>query len=169
MTKSVKVITRWDRFKRMTVWHPLHTDPADEDRWGPRFWFPTYDVWALALGLYAIYLGSPLLNRLFPEWVTDTMGIFLVVASLVCLVGVCFPKLNYLELIGKLLIVFILGAYAGTVMFRASTDGPNGFVVIVLIMSKLFVQVPKNPSVVPALMWITKQLDKIPRLKRKRQ
>jgi hypothetical protein len=128
------VTTRWERFKRSTVWHPLNTDPEDDNRSGPRFWFPTYDILGLALGFYALTLGSPLLNRLFPEWFTNMMGCVLIIASLLCLVGVVFPKLGYLELIGKLGIVFMLGGYAGTVGFRS--DNPdNGFVVIVLIMA----------------------------------
>ena len=162
MTKPVKVLSQWDRFKRWTVWHPINTDPADENRWGPRFWFPSYDVIALFLGLYAFHIGSPMLNRLFPSWLTDGMGFFLIFASITCFAGVVFPRFNYLELGGKLLIVFILGAYAGTVFFMSRTDEPNGFVVIVLIMavwllgpriSVLFVQVPRNKDVIRFLAW----------------
>lgn len=153
MTKPIKVISRWERFKRLTVWHPINTDPNDADRSGPRFWFPTYDVIALILGLYAFFLGSPILNRLFPSWFTDGMGIVLITASLLCLVGVCIPRLVVLELTGKLAIVFMLGGYAGTIMFRSRVTEPNGFVVIVLFMSvwllgpritKLFIQISKD-------------------------
>lgn len=152
MTKPIKVITRWEIFKRATVWHPINTDPNDEDRSGPRFWFPTYDVIALILGIYAFYIGSPLLNRLFPTWFTDGMGLVLIASSLVCLIGVCFPRMAIMELVGKLAIVFMLGGYAGTVATLSRSDEPNGFVVIVLVMSvwllgpritKLFVVIPK--------------------------
>lgn len=135
MTKPIKIISRWERFKRWTVWHPINTDPDDENRSGPRFWYPTYDLLALALGFYAYYLGSPLLNRLFPVWFTDSMGIVLISASVICLIGVVFPKLNLIELIGKLMIVFMMGGYAGLVLFRSQIDEPNGFVVIALVMS----------------------------------
>lgn len=135
MTRPIKIVSSWERFKRWTVWHPINTDPKDEDRWGPRFWYPTYDLWALALGIYAYFLGSPLLNQLFPDWFTDIMSVLLVTAAVICLIGVCFPKLVILELTGKLAIVFFLGAFAGTVAFYANTDEPNGFLVIVLIMS----------------------------------
>lgn len=152
MTKPIRVVSRWELFKRLTVWHPINTDPNDEDRSGPRFWFPTYDVIALTLGVYAFFLGSPLLNRLFPSWFTDGMGIVLISASLICLVGVCFPRAALLELIGKLAIVFMLGGYAGTVAVLSRSNEPNGFVVIVLVMAvwllgpritKLFVVIPK--------------------------
>lgn len=145
------VVSRWERFKRLTVWHPINTDPEDEDRSGPRFWYPTYDLIAFLLGCYALQLGSPLLNRLFPDWFTNTMGIVLMAAAVLCFAGVVFPKLSMLELGGKLVIVFMLGGYAGTVAFR-SENPENGFVVLVLIMAvwllgprvtKLFIQVAK--------------------------
>lgn len=151
MTKPIQVVTRWQRFIRHTVWHPINTDPEDEDRWAPRFWFPTYDVIAIILGWYAFQYGSPLLNRLFPPWLTDTVAVVLIAAACVCLIGVVFPKLALMELIGKLSLVFLLGAYAGTVAFMTQTEN-NGFVVIVLIMSvwllgprvsKLFSMIPK--------------------------
>ena len=105
MTKPVRVVTRWDRFKRLTVWHPLNTDPDDDYRHGPRFWYPGYDIIAICLGVYAIWLGSPLLNRLFPNWFTDVMGIILILSASCALVGVVFPKLYLVELVGKLFIV----------------------------------------------------------------
>lgn len=151
--KTVKVTTYWERFKRSLVWHPINSDPDDDDRSGPRFWYPMYDLIAFALGAYALVLGSPLLNRLFPDWFTNTMGIVLMSAALTCLVGVVFPKHNVLELVGKLAIVFMLGGYAGTVAFLSRPAEPNGFVVIVLIMAvwllgprvtKLFVQVTRE-------------------------
>lgn len=129
------VLSRWERFKRATVWHSINTDPKDEDKSGPRFWYPAYDVIAFALGVYALVLGSPLLNRLFPTWFTDGMGAFLILASILCFIGVVFPRYTVLELTGKLAIVFMLGGYAGTVATLSTGAGENGFVVIVLIMS----------------------------------
>lgn len=151
-TKPIKVITYWERFKRSTVWHPLNTDPDDEERSGPRFWYPTYDLIAFALGVSALALGSPLLTHLFPEWFTYIMGMFLMIASVLCLIGVVFPKFSIVELIGKLAIVFMLGSYAGTVAFLSRPGEPNGFLAIVLVMAvwllgpritKLFIQVSR--------------------------
>jgi hypothetical protein len=133
-TKPIRVITYWERFKRSTVWHPINTDPDDVDRYAARFWFPVYDLIAFALGVYALVLGSPLLNRLFPAWFTDSMGVVLMLASATCLIGVVFPKLGLMELIGKLAIIFMLGGYAGTVATLSNTN-ENGFVVLVLVMS----------------------------------
>lgn len=135
MTRTIKVVSRWERLKRSTVWHPSHTSPDDQDRWGPRFWYPTYDLWALTLGIYAYHLGAPLLNQLFPDWFTDVMAMLVVSAAIACIIGVCFPRLVLLELFGKLAIIFCLGAYAGTILFYSSTEGSSVFIVIVLIMS----------------------------------
>ena len=131
----------------------MNTDPDDENRSGPRFWFPTYDLWAVFLGLYAFASGSPLLNRLFPDWFTNVMSAVITLGAVMALVGVCIPRLALIELAGKLILVFLLGAYAGTVAFMTQGDNPpDGFLVIVIIMAVwllgprvtvLFVQIPK--------------------------
>jgi hypothetical protein len=150
--KSKKVITVWERLKRETVWHPINTDPTDDDRSGPRFWFPTYDMIAFALGISALFVGSPLLNSLFPAWATTVLGTVLMIAAVLCFVGVVIPRFSIVELIGKLAIVFMLGGYAGTVAFRSKNDD-NQFVVLVLVMAvwllgprvtKLFLQVNRQ-------------------------
>lgn len=136
MTKSNPVvISRLERFKRSTVWHPIHTDPNDDYRHGPRFWFPGYDILAIILGVYAVWMGSPLLNELFDPWFNLVLGIVLIVSATFALIGVIFPKLYLIELLGKLTIVFMLGGYAGTVAVMSSNAGENGFVVVIMIMA----------------------------------
>lgn len=132
MTKPIPVISRWERFKRLTVWHPINTNPQDAYRHGPRFWYPGFDLIMVVLGAYAFVYGSPLLNRLFPTWFVDTLGVAILISALFASAGVVFPKLFMVELVGKLSLVFLLGGYAGTVAALSRTDEPNGFVVIVL-------------------------------------
>lgn len=132
MTKSIPVITRWERFKRLTIWHPINTDPNDAHRDGPRFWYPMFDLLMVALGVYAYFIGSPLLNRLFPVWFVDSMGASIVAAALFAAVGAIFPKLFMIELLGKLGLVFLLGGYAGTIGVLSQNSGENGFVIITL-------------------------------------
>lgn len=132
MTKPIKVITKWERFKRLTVWHPLNTDPSDDYRHGPRFWYPGFDVLMIALGTYAFFVGSPLLNRLFPVWFVDSLGIAIFSCAVLAAVGAVFPKLFMVELAGKLGLVFLLGGYAGTIGALSQNAGENGFVVITL-------------------------------------
>lgn len=156
MTKPIKVITMWERFKRSTVWHPINTDPSDNYRHGPRFWYPTFDLFMVALGVYAFFIGSPLLNSLFPWWFVDGLGLAITTAAVLAAVGAMFPKLYLLELVGKLGLVFFLGGYAGTVAALSRGNEPNGFVVITLFslvwllgprLSWLFVRLANRPRV----------------------
>lgn len=132
MTKSIPVVTRWERFKRLTVWHPINTDPNDDYRDGPRFWYPMFDLLMVALGVCAFYIGSPLLNKLFPVWFVDSLGISITIAAALAAVGAIIPKLFGLEILGKLALVFLLGGYAGTIGVLSQNAGENGFVVITL-------------------------------------
>lgn len=152
MTKPVPIVTRWERFKRLTIWHPINTDPEDPYRHGPRFWYPTFDLIMFFLGVYAFELGSPLLNTLFPVWFVDTLGLCIAAVAGLAAIGVIFPKLFLVELIGKLGLVFLLGGYAGTVGALSPNAGENGFVVGVLFalvwllgprLSWLFIRVGK--------------------------
>lgn len=132
MTKSIPVITRWERLKRLTVWHPINTDPNDDHRDGPRFWYPAFDLLMLTLGVYAFFIGSPLLNRLFPVWFVDTLGVSIAISAILAAIGAIFPKLFMVEIVGKLALVFLLGGYAGTVGALSKVTDPNGFVVLTL-------------------------------------
>lgn len=131
-TKPIPVVTRWERFKRATVWHPINTDPADDYRDGPRFWYPMFDLFMVALGVYAFFIGSPLLNSLFPIWFVDSLGLSITAAALFAGFGAVFPRFFMVELFGKLALVFLLGGYAGTVAVLSRAIEPNGFVVITL-------------------------------------
>lgn len=136
MTKSIQVISLWERFKRSTVWHPINTDPTDDDRWTVRVWLPLYDVLALMGGLIAYYIGSPLLNRLFPDLVVDSAAIVFLAAGLVTLVGVCIPRLWRLEALGKIGMSFLLTSYAFLVLAFPSKDAQNNsFITVILIMA----------------------------------
>ena len=159
MTKPIKVISSWERFKRLTVWHPINTDPDDAYRTGPRFWYPTFDMIMVVAGVYAFYIGSPLLNRLFPSWFIDSLGTATIVSALMACFGVMFPKFFMIEIVGKLGLVFFLGGYAGTVAVLSKVSEPNGFVVIILFalvwllgprLSWLFIRLGKWWSNTPA-------------------
>ena len=154
-TKPTPVISRWERIKRLTVWHPINTDPNDNYRHGPKFWYPVFDLMMVALGVYAYALGSPLLNNLFPVWFVDTLGVTIAASAIFAAVGAIIPRLYLVELLGKLGLVFLLGGYAGTVAVLSRSDEPNGFVVITLFslvwllgprLSWLFVRLWKDWS-----------------------
>ena len=152
MTKTIRVISRWERFKRLTVWHPINTDPDDDYRDGPRFWYPMFDLFMVALGVCAFYIGSPLLNHLFPVWFVDSLGMSITISAIVAAIGAIFTKLFILEILGKLAMVFLLGGYAGTIAALSQNAGENGFVVITLFSLVWLLG--------PRLSWLFRRLGK---------
>ena len=156
MTRPIKVISRWERFKRLTVWHPMNTDPSDDYRHGPRFWYPVFDLMMIALGTYAYFFGSPLLDRLFPIRFVELLGVAIITSAVLAAIGAVFPRLYLVELVGKLGLVFLLAGYAGTVATLHGATEPNGFLVITLFslvwllgsrLSWLFIRLSKEPRV----------------------
>lgn len=135
MTKPIPVLGPWERFKRLTVWHPLNTDPDDDDKWTVRFWLPTYDLLAVAAGIAAYTVGSLLLVRLFDPLLVDVMAVVFGLLGLVTLVGVVIPNLFKLEIVGKIGMSFMLTTYSFLVLAFPSQDQNNAFVTIILIMA----------------------------------
>jgi len=136
MTKSIPIITRWDRFKRLTIWHPINTDPDDDDRLTVRVWLPLYDALAVLLGIIAYYIGSALLIQLFPEEVVNGVAVLFMIAGLVTLVGVTIPKLWRAEIAGKITMSFMLTTYAFLILAFPSKEVQNNlFVTVILIMA----------------------------------
>jgi len=131
-----RVTSAAERLKRRTVWHPINTDPADDDRWTVRVWLPLYDLLAVLAGIIAFSIGSPFLNRLFEHWLVDTVAVAFMVAGLVTLVGVVFPRLWRAEVVGKITMSFLLTSYALLVLaFPSSGSVNNAFVTVILIMA----------------------------------
>jgi len=119
---------------RATIWHHSAI-PADEWKFRSikRVWLPLYNLIMLGAGLWALWHGSPILNRIFPGDLVDVAGLALAGAAMVCLLGRAFPMLWAVEFFGKLAIAFLLGGYAGTVaFFRQDPDPAGGFVVFIL-------------------------------------
>ncbi|UVF61367.1 membrane protein [Microbacterium phage Sparcetus] len=152
MTRPIKVVSRWEQFQRLTVWHPINTDPNDDYRDGPRFWYPMFDLLMVALGVCAYYIGSPLLNKLFPVWFVDSMGVSIAIAASLAAIGAIFPKMFIMEILGKLALVFLLGGYAGTIAWLSQNAGENGFVVITLFSLVWLLG--------PRLSWLFRRLGK---------
>lgn len=98
---------------------------------------PVYDGFAVLAGLAAITYGSRLLNRIFTPELLDIVGLGFSVVALVCLLGVAFPCLWAVEMIGKAVLVgMVIGYQAAVVLYPtpvpAVDDVPNWFVVCML-------------------------------------
>ena len=119
-----------------TIWSP-GAIPTDEWKYRnlKRVWLPTYDVVAILAGVVATVQGSPLLNRLFSELLVNMFGTGMAVIAMVCLLGVIFPALWAVELVGKAVLVGMVSAYAATILLFASNPQPNDFIVLMLAFS----------------------------------
>lgn len=119
-----------------TIWSP-GAIPTDEWKYRnlKRVWLPTYDVVAILAGVVATVQGSPLLNRLFSELLVNMFGTGMAVIAMICLLGVIFPALWAVELVGKAILVGIVSAYATTILLFASNPQPNDFIVLMLAFS----------------------------------
>lgn len=119
-----------------SIWHP---DAINPDEWKyrnlKRVWLPTYDLLAVLAGIVAALQGSPLLNRLFSAALVDTFGVALAVVAAVCLAGVAFPRLWVVEIVGKVILVGLVAAYAATILIFPTSPTPNHFVVLILAFS----------------------------------
>lgn len=136
MTKPIPVVLFGERMRRLLVWHPINTDPKDDDRWTVRIWLPLYDLLVIAAGIVAYYIGSPLMNRLFDPWVVDMAALTFLAAGVITLVGVCVPRMWRLEIGGKMMISFLLTSYAFLVLAFPSRDAQNNaFITLILIMA----------------------------------
>lgn len=127
-------------FKKLweaSIWHRDAIPPEEfKYRSLKRVWLPVYDLIVMGAGIWATIFGSPLLHRLFPDDVIDLMGVLLAAAAFVCLCGVSFPRLWRVEIMGKIILVALLAAYAASVaLFRLDPDPSAGFVVLVLILA----------------------------------
>ena len=136
MTRPIKTITRWEKIKKLTVWHPINTDPKDDDRWTVRVWLPLYDFLVILGGWNAYTIGSPLMNRLFPAPVVDAMAIAFAFSGFIAMLGVVIPRLWRVEIGGKVIISFLLTTYALLVLsFHSQNAENNSFITVILIMA----------------------------------
>ena len=114
------------RLLAQTVWH-RDGIPAEDWKYRRlvRVWLPLYDVIAVLTGLAGLLYGSPLLNKLFSEEITNVVaGMFVVVAT-AALMCVIFPCLWPAEIVAKVLLVGMVSAYIFTILVYGS-QGPTG-------------------------------------------
>lgn len=72
---------------------------------------PVYDFLVVLAGITAIVWGMPSFQEIFPGEVVDALGWLLVFVAVICLLGVSFPRLWAIEILGKALLLGIIVAY----------------------------------------------------------
>lgn len=118
------------RLWRASIWHP-EAIPPDEWKFRnlKRVWLPLYDLIAVFAGVQAVAYGSSMLNRLFDPELVDFLGVSLMIAATVCFLGVAFPSMWVIEIIGKIALVALIAGYVTMILVFAKPPGPSLFVV----------------------------------------
>lgn len=101
------------RLWRSTIWAPGAIPKAEVKYAGPlkRVALPVFDLLLILGGYYAVIAGIPALDELLPDPVSDALGMLFAACAVVCLMGAVFPRLWPLEVVGKILVVAVLGMY----------------------------------------------------------
>lgn len=132
---------RFPRFLyRNSIWHP-DAIPAEEFKYRnlKRLWLPLFDLLSVLVGALGVAYGSRILNELYPESLVDGLSATFIVAAVVALLGVSFPKLWVPEVAGKLVLLGLLGGYSTAIwvsFFQGNVE--SGFVAAVLVYPVLF-------------------------------
>ena len=101
------------RVYRQTIWHPDAVEDSEfKYRNLRRVWLPLFDVLSIWIGFLAVQYGSTSLNKMFPGVVVDVAGSIFTIAATLALVGVVFPRLFLAEIVGKVVLVSLLGTYS---------------------------------------------------------
>jgi hypothetical protein len=129
------------RLWRASIWHP---DAIPPDEWKyrslKRFWLPAYDLLAIWAGIDAVLFGSRLLSRLLGgSGLIGLVGITFSIVAFACLLGVAFPRLWPVEMVGKVILVGMITAYAVAIVVYPApappTEPPNFFIMRMLSLT----------------------------------
>ena len=124
------------RVYRQTIWHPDAVPDAEfKYRNLRRVWLPLFDALSIWIGFLAVQYGSNLLNEMFPVVVIDSAGSIFTLAATLALVGVVFPRLFLAEIVGKVVMVSLLGTFSVIIWasFLAG-EAESGFVAGMLML-----------------------------------
>lgn len=109
-----------------TVWHRSGIPTEDwKYRRLVRLWLPVYYAIALYIGTVGLVFGSPLLIRLFPPLAIDVVTGAFTLSAAIALIGLAFPRLQNVEIVGTVALSGLVAAYIATIsVFGAK--GPEG-------------------------------------------
>lgn len=111
------------RLLRLTVWAPGAIAPEDHRiRYLLRVFLPLTDLGYIYFGIVGAINGLESVQRITsPLWQTGWSSL-LALSGLVALVGVAFPRLVTLELIGKAFMIGGISTYLGITVSRGATE-----------------------------------------------
>lgn len=103
------------RLWRASIWHPAAI-PAAEGKAShelKRYVLPAFDLLLVVMAFTAVNLGMPSFDIVFNDFISTVASWALLVAAVTALVGLAFPRFWVLEAAGKLLMILVIGGYAG--------------------------------------------------------
>jgi hypothetical protein len=108
--------------------------PADEWKYRnlKRVMFPVIDFFFLLAGLAAARFGVPAISLFFDEVVVDFFSYILCFSALFALIGVAFPRLWPMEILGKSVLLSLITTYFVALFILTSVgEGNRGFVLMI--------------------------------------
>ena len=132
---------RW--LYRQSIWATGATPIDDPWRKAKRIWLPLFDIIMMTAGIHAIVFGSRLLDRLYGDF-TDVIGAAFVLVAAACLIGVGWPRMWPVEIVGKILLVSMIVGYVAAIILSpspeqlAAKEAPSWFVASMLLGLTLF-------------------------------
>lgn len=82
-----------------------------------RYVIPAVDVILIAAGIFAVTNGIPSYEELVPAVAYSLSLVFIAIAA-ACFIGIAFPRLWVLEVIGKCGLIMFCGSYAVALLIR---------------------------------------------------
>ncbi|MBC8726071.1 hypothetical protein F6X37_32405 [Paraburkholderia sp. 31.1] len=126
------------RLGSASVWAAGVVPTDDPWRNAKRIWLPLFDVIMITSGINAIVFGSLLLDRLYGDF-TDIIGAAFVLVAAACLIGVVWPRMWPVEIVGKILLVSMIVGYVAAIILSPSPEqlvakeAPNWFIVSMIL------------------------------------
>ncbi len=131
------------RLGSASVWAAGVVSPDDPWRNAKRIWLPLFDVIMILSGINAIVFGSRILDRLYGDF-TDIIGAAFVLFAAACLIGVGWPRMWPVEIVGKILLVSMIVGYVAAIILSpspeqlAAKEAPSWFVASMVLGLTLF-------------------------------
>lgn len=112
---------------RASIWHPHAIGVEDfKRRWTLRVWVPAYLVTMVLAGRGVIVSGSPVLDKVFDDWLVDTLGWTLALSAVVALVGVTF-RVWVAQIVGMVVIIGMAGTYGAALLVASESASSRDF------------------------------------------
>lgn len=116
----------FQRLYRASIWHP-DAIPVLELKYADlkRKLFPVVDICCIYMGLIGLFFGLPSIDTAYGSYVASVGGGVFAACSMGALLGISFPKLWVVEVIGKCVMIGCMVTYGLAVLVTNSWNVEN--------------------------------------------